>query len=114
MPLSTGTSKQARQENIKTEIAAGKDPKQAVAIGYAKQRENAAKKGHSKDKRVCRPRRRATSRRPAPKGPTLNRRYLRQDQASMNQKLRTLALKPHFLSYLGNYFLLIIKPSLKN
>jgi hypothetical protein len=55
MPLSTGTSKQARQENIKTEIAAGKDPKQAVAIGYAKQRENAAKKGHSKDKESAAP-----------------------------------------------------------
>lgn len=45
MPLSNGTSKNAREENIKTEIAAGKDPKQAAAIGYAKQRENAAKKG---------------------------------------------------------------------
>jgi hypothetical protein len=41
MPLSTGKTKEARQENIKKEIAAGKDPKQAVAIGYAKQRENA-------------------------------------------------------------------------
>lgn len=45
MPLSEGSSKEARQENIKKEIAAGKDPKQAVAIGYAKQRENAGKKG---------------------------------------------------------------------
>jgi hypothetical protein len=44
MPLSEGTSKQARQQNIKTEIAAGKDPKQAVAIGYSKQRSNVAKK----------------------------------------------------------------------
>lgn len=49
MPLSTGTTKEARQKNIEREIEAGKDPKQAVAIGYAKQRENVAKKGHSKD-----------------------------------------------------------------
>lgn len=50
MPLSSGTSAKARSENIKTEIEAGKDPKQAAAIGYAKQRENVAKKAHSKDK----------------------------------------------------------------
>jgi hypothetical protein len=49
MPLSSGTSKQARQENIKREIAAGKDPQQAVAIGYAKQRSNVAKRSHSGD-----------------------------------------------------------------
>lgn len=47
--LSRGTSKEAREKNIKTEIAHGKPPKQAVAIGYAKQRENIAKKAHSKD-----------------------------------------------------------------
>lgn len=47
MPLSTGTTKNAREANISREIAAGKDPKQAVAIGYAKQRENIASK--SKD-----------------------------------------------------------------
>ncbi|QOV06227.1 hypothetical protein CPT_Maja_007 [Burkholderia phage Maja] len=46
MPLSSGTSKQAREKNIETEIKSGKDPKQAVAIGYAKQRENIAKKSH--------------------------------------------------------------------
>ena len=40
MPLSTGTSKEARQGNIEKEIEAGRDPKQAVAIAYAKQREN--------------------------------------------------------------------------
>lgn len=45
MPLSSGTSNEARESNIETEIAAGKKPKEAVAIGYAKQRENAAKKG---------------------------------------------------------------------
>jgi hypothetical protein len=38
MPLLKSPSKQARQANIKTEIAAGKPPKQAVAIGYAVQR----------------------------------------------------------------------------
>lgn len=40
MPLSTGTSNKSREENVKREIAAGKDPKQAVAIAYSKQREN--------------------------------------------------------------------------
>ena len=35
MPLRSGKSKAAIQTNIKTEIAAGKDPKQAEAIGYA-------------------------------------------------------------------------------
>jgi hypothetical protein len=49
MPLSAGTSKKAREENIKREIAAGKDPKQAVAIGYSQQRHNVAKKGHASD-----------------------------------------------------------------
>ena len=43
--LSKGTSDKARQKNIKKEIEAGKPVKQAVAIGYAKQRENIAKKG---------------------------------------------------------------------
>lgn len=38
MPLIKSASKGARQENIKREIAAGKDPKQAVAIGYSVQR----------------------------------------------------------------------------
>lgn len=51
MPLSTGTSKASREENIKTEIAAGKKPAQAVAIGYAEQRRNVAKKAHSADSR---------------------------------------------------------------
>jgi hypothetical protein len=46
MPLSEGSSKEARQKNIETEIHAGKEPKQAVAIAYSKQRENAGKKGH--------------------------------------------------------------------
>lgn len=44
MPLKHGTSDKTRQENIKREIEAGKPIKQAVAIGYAEQRE--AKKEH--------------------------------------------------------------------
>lgn len=39
MPLKHGTSDKTRQENIKREIEAGKPIKQAVAIGYAEQRE---------------------------------------------------------------------------
>lgn len=39
MPLIKSTSKKARQKNIETEIAAGKDPRQAVAIGYSEQRQ---------------------------------------------------------------------------
>lgn len=38
MPLIKSPTKRARQQNIETEIAAGRDPKQAVAIGYAEQR----------------------------------------------------------------------------
>jgi hypothetical protein len=38
MPLQRGSSKRARQANIETEIAAGKPPKQAVAIAYSVQR----------------------------------------------------------------------------
>ena len=36
MPLKKGKSKKTMQSNIKTEIKAGKPPKQAVAIAYAK------------------------------------------------------------------------------
>ena len=43
MPLINSPSKTARNQNIKTEIAAGKPPKQAVAIGYAIQRRAKAK-----------------------------------------------------------------------
>lgn len=35
MPLVKSGSKKARQQNIKTEIAAGKPIKQAVAIAYS-------------------------------------------------------------------------------
>lgn len=44
MPLVKSASKEARQKNIETEIKAGKDPKQAVAIGYSVQREARRKK----------------------------------------------------------------------
>lgn len=46
VPLKKGTSNATRQKNIATEIKAGKKPAQAVAIGYAVQRE--AKKTASK------------------------------------------------------------------
>ena len=38
MPLIEGKSDKARSENIRTEVEAGKSPKQAEAIGYAVQR----------------------------------------------------------------------------
>jgi len=43
MTLIKSASKTARNKNIKTEIAAGETPKQAVAIGYAIQRKAKAK-----------------------------------------------------------------------
>lgn len=43
MPLKKSSGKKAREQNIRTEIKAGKPPKQAVAIGYSVQR-RAAKK----------------------------------------------------------------------
>ena len=45
MPLKEGSSDKTRNENIEKEIGAGKDPKQAAAIGYSVQRE--AKKHRS-------------------------------------------------------------------
>ena len=39
MPLTKSTSKKAFQKNIKAEMAAGKPPKQAVAIAYSVKRE---------------------------------------------------------------------------
>lgn len=48
MPLIEGKSKKTLQKNIKTEIAAGKDPKQAVAIAYSVKRRNAAHGGMMK------------------------------------------------------------------
>ena len=47
MPLVKSTAKNAMRKNIKAEIAAGKPPKQAVAIAYSVKRE-AAKKGKKK------------------------------------------------------------------
>jgi len=44
MPLTKSTSKTAFKKNIKREIAAGKPPKQAVAIAYSVKREAAKKK----------------------------------------------------------------------
>jgi hypothetical protein len=43
MPLIKSSSKQAFSKNVKKEIAAGKPPKQAVAIAYATKRKAAAK-----------------------------------------------------------------------
>lgn len=44
MPLIKSTSNKAREQNVKREIAAGKPPKQAVAIAYSVQRRAAGKK----------------------------------------------------------------------
>ena len=44
MPLNKSKSKKAFQENVKTEIKAGKPPKQAVAIAYATKRSAAKPK----------------------------------------------------------------------
>lgn len=49
MPLIHSASKKAREANIEREIAAGKDPKQAEAIGYAEQRRNQGKKRKKKE-----------------------------------------------------------------
>ena len=38
MPLTKGKGKQAFQANVRTEIAAGKPTKQALAIAYSTQR----------------------------------------------------------------------------
>ncbi len=44
MPLVKAKSKQAFQTNIKREIAAGKPPKQAVAIAYSVKRRASGRK----------------------------------------------------------------------
>ncbi len=44
MPLKKSPSNKARQANVKTEIAAGKKPKVAVAIAYSVQRKAKGKK----------------------------------------------------------------------
>ena len=48
MPLTKSTSKKAFQANVKKEIAAGKPPKQAVAIAYATKRAAARRPARSK------------------------------------------------------------------
>ena len=50
MPLIKSASKPAFQKNVKREIAAGKPPKQAVAIAYATKRAASAKKTRAKSK----------------------------------------------------------------
>ena len=45
MPLEKGKSNAARERNVKTEIAAGRPPKQAVAIAYSEQRKAQGKRG---------------------------------------------------------------------
>ena len=50
MPLIKSTSKPAFQKNVKREIAAGRPPKQAVAIAYATKRA-AGNKSKSKSKK---------------------------------------------------------------
>ena len=48
MPLIKDIGKKAFAKNVKAEIAAGKPPKQAVAIAYAVKREaQKKKKGHN-------------------------------------------------------------------
>ena len=48
MPLKSGSSKQTISKNIATEIRAGKDPKQAVAIAYSKAGKSKPMKGKKK------------------------------------------------------------------
>lgn len=45
MPLKKSSSKAAFKQNVKKEIAAGKKPKQAVAIAYSVKRKAQGKKG---------------------------------------------------------------------
>ncbi len=51
MPLVKSPSKTAFRTNVKKEIAAGKPPKQAVAIAYSTKR--AAKKGSMSKGKSC-------------------------------------------------------------
>ncbi len=44
MPLKKGSSRKVMSQNIKTEIAAGKPQKQAVAIAYSVARKGGKKK----------------------------------------------------------------------
>lgn len=51
MPLKTGKSKKAFSENVKTEMAAGKPQKQAVAIAFSERRK--AHAAHGRHPRGC-------------------------------------------------------------
>jgi hypothetical protein len=51
MPLIASMTPRALKANIKAEIAAGKPPKQAVAIGYAVKREVEKKAGKKPTKK---------------------------------------------------------------
>jgi len=51
MPLIKSKTKQAFQKNVKREIAAGKPPKQAVAIAYATKRSAGGKTAKPKAKK---------------------------------------------------------------
>ena len=55
MPLAKGKSEKAFSKNVKTEIAHGKPPKQAVAIAYSVKREAEGKKETKKEEPVARP-----------------------------------------------------------
>ena len=52
MPLRSGSSREAMSDNIRTEMEAGKNQKQAVAIAYSQARKK--KRGHRKHKRGSR------------------------------------------------------------
>jgi hypothetical protein len=52
MPLSTGKSPEAFKKNIKTEMAAGKPQKQAVAIAYSQQERAVGKHHRGEDKKA--------------------------------------------------------------
>lgn len=51
MPLKKGTSKRTLRQNIKTEVRAGKSPKQAAAIAFSTQRRARAKKAAASRKK---------------------------------------------------------------
>ncbi len=48
MPLAKGSSRKSMQKNIRTEIAAGKPPRQAVAIAYSVAGKSKKRRGASR------------------------------------------------------------------